>query len=337
MKHFLLSVSVLLPMCVWAESTISSESGDGGVKVVDFKLDTPVYLERPFGVMAKAVNESGTDVTTDLSLCFLGGNNNEVVASCTIGEVTLAPGESKELPKAVSVATGELSVGTTYSLVYVDMRSGVNLSQPVEVTVQANPDYGALATNSEGFSIVDADAVALDDFRANFDLYCRRGYYSDRVDIFIFSEDLSEKIAQLQSPDIYFIGAKSWIHEQNVKFPKPDGLEVGKRYGAALYYLDEGWPQQCSNAVYFTVASESGGIGDVAADNAGDSIQALPDGDKMYVTGARDLRSVEVYNPCGARVAISTTSVVDMSGVPRGIYIVRILTANGEVSLKTVK
>lgn len=305
------------------------------VDIVDFSLETPVYVGHAFEVKAKAVNNDETEVLQVVNLGFIDSEMNLVAIGSSFA-LDLRPGESLELPSALEIIQGQVEAGTTYYMAYVDLNTMLILNTPIQVTVEADPGAAVLQTTANGFSVVDADNVALDDIRVNYEVYCKSGYYSDPLYVLFYNENLSGgNIDYLTTPNC-FIEASNWARGTNVKLGTPTTLKVGTKYAAVLFYMGSTGIKQLSNAAYFTVAAQSG-IDDIQAEGSDASVKASLNGGVLSVTAGSDIRSIDVFDLSGARIASSATSTADLSGASNGVYVVKVVTAEGSASLKLMK
>lgn len=315
-------------------STTAEESAS--VEITNFELKTPVYADRPFEVTATAVNNSGSEVLQEINLGFINSDMSLVAVGPTFA-IDLRNNESIELPTAISIVNGSIEAGSTYYMAYVDLNSMRILNTLIQVTVESAPDAAVLRMASDGFSVANADAVVLDDFRVNYDVYCSQGYYSAPLFVLFFNENLSGSYIDYQMTPTYFIEANNWIHESDVKLGTPSALNIGTKYAAVVFYRNSsGSLQQLSNACFFTVGSASG-VDNIRAEESDDSIAASINGETLYVTSNSEVRSIDVFNLSGQLVATSTTSTVDLSGIGKGIYAVRVVTIGGSATIKLMK
>lgn len=308
------------------------------IDIADFSLETPVYVGHAFEVKAKAVNNNDTEVMQVINLGFIDSQMNLVAVGSSFA-IDLRKGESMELPSTIEIVQGSVTAGVTYYMAYVDMAAGVILNTPIQVTVEADPGTAVLSMSSDGFSIVNSDNVALNDIRINYDVYCQSGYYADPLYILFFNVvngRPSGSNIDYQLTPTCFIQAANWAHATNVKLGTPSALEVGKKYAAAVFYFGANGLTQISNAAYFTVTTQSG-IDDIRAEGSDATVKASLIGGVLSVTAGSDIRSIDVFDLSGARVASSATSTADLTGASDGVYVVKVVTAEGSASLKLMK
>lgn len=321
-----------------SDGTYQTSTGQtASIDITDFELKTPVYASTPFEVAAKAVNNNDTEVIQQINLCFIS-TDMELVAAGPTYVIDLRKGESMDLPSAISISRGSVTVGETYYLAYADLNTMAIINDPIQVTVQAEPEAAVLRMASDGFSIADADAVVLDNIRINYSVYCSSGFYSSPLFVLFFNEDLSgTNLDNLMTPTC-FIEAGSWAHATDLKLGTPSALNVGTRYAAAVFYLQSGSLSQLSNVKYLTVASAaSSGVNEIIASGTDSTVKATLNGEALHVTAGSEIRSIDVFNLSGQLVASSTTSTVDLSGTAKGVYVVRVATAQGTAIIKLMK
>lgn len=320
-----------------SDGTYTTENEESAsIEIVDFELKTPIYVGRMFEVSATAVNNSNMEIMQEINLGFINSDMQLVAVGPTL-VIDLRKNETMQLPSAISIAQGSVEAGKTYYMAYVDMNTMEILNTPIQVTVESAPSGAVLSMPSNGFSIVNPNAVVLDDIRMNYDVYCSSGYYSAPLYILFYNEDLSGYNLDRLTTPTYFIQAGSWAHETNVKLGTPSALSVGTRYAAVVFYRNaSGSLQQLSNPSYFTVAATTG-VDEINAEGADGWVKASLSDGMLNVTAGSEIRRIDVYSLSGACVATSATSSADLSGAPKGIYVVKVTTAQGTASIKLAK
>lgn len=311
------------------------------IEFIDVTMNTPVYYGMGFQVEAKAVNDNDTEVIQSASPAFLiqSAQGWNVIAYAQTQVVDLRAGDTMSLTFDLSVLRRASSyvAGAECYFAFVDEQNGFILSEPVAVTVQEAPTTTTLKCSASGFSVVDADNVSLDNFRVNYRVYCQEGYYADPLYVLLYNEDLSGyNIDRLMTPTCY-VTASNWAEASNLKLGTPTALEVGKRYAAVLFYMKNNGIKQLSNATYFTVGSANSSLADIRAEGSDSSVKASLAGGILSVTAGSDIRSIDVYDLSGARVATSTTATADLTGASDGVYVVKVTTAAGATTLKLMK
>jgi hypothetical protein len=139
------------------------------------------------------------------------------------------------------------------------------------------------------------------------------------------------------SPDIAsatklkdYTATGSWKHHA-IKLSEYKGQTVYiafRHYNVTdMFYLD-------IDEFGITTDEMPAGINDVADVNF--SIYPNPASDKLTVN-AEGLREVSILDVAGRTVATSATNVVDLTSLSAGVYMVRVVTANGTASQKFVK
>lgn len=311
------------------------------IEFIDVTMNTPVYYGMGFQVEAKAVNDNDTEVIQSASPAFLiqSAQGWNVIAYAQTQVVDMRAGDTMSLTFDLSVLRRASSyvAGAECYFAFVDEQNGFILSEPVAVTVQEAPTTTTLKCSASGFSVVDADNVSLDNFRVNYRVYCQEGYYADPLYVLLYNEDLSGyNIDRLMTPTCY-VTASNWAEASNLKLGTPTALEVGKRYAAVLFYMKNNGIKQLSNATYFTVGSANSSVADIRTEGSDSSVKASLAGGILSVTAGSDIRSIDVYDLSGARVAASTAATADLTGASDGVYVVKVTTAAGATTLKLMK
>lgn len=314
------------------------------VSIENVALNTPVYFGKGFQSTAEAINDNDSEVLQSVTPAFLindGGWN--VVALCQTQVIDLRAGDSMPLTLDLSVIQrGSAYVaGAECYFGYLDYDAGLIISELIPVTVQAAPTTTVLKTYKEGneLTILNSDNVVLDDFRIDYKVGCVSGYYAYPLYLLIFNADFSGYNIDALATPMCYITAGSWAQETNVKLSKPSAaLEVGKQYGAALFSRNNaGIDKQLTYGKTFTVGAINSSIDDIRAEGSDSSVKASLVNGILSVTAGSDIRSIDVYDLSGARVATSTAATADLTGASDGVYVVKVITAEGAASLKLMK
>lgn len=309
-------------------------------------MNTPVYYGMGFQVEAKAVNDYDTEVIQSAAPAFLIKDKDgiwNVIAYAQTQVVDLRAGDTMSLTLDLSVLRRASSyvAGAECYFAFVDEENGFILSDPVAVTVQAAPTNTVMKSYDEGneLTILNADNVVLDDFRIDYKIGCVSGYYNYPLYLLIFNANGQGNLDILATPMCY-ITAGSWADASNVKVETPTAsLEVGKQYMAALFSRKgNSIDAQLTYGKRFTVgALTNSSVSDIRAEGSDSSVKAsLVDG-ILSVTAGSDIRSIDVYDLSGARVATSAASTADLTGASDGVYVVKVTTAAGAATLKLMK
>lgn len=313
--------------------------------LVDEALNTPVYYGKGFQAEVKVVNNNDSEVMQSVTPAFLIKKEGEysVIALCQTQVLDLRAGESMPLTLDLSVIRrGSAYVaGAECYFGYLDYDAGLILSDLISVTVQAAPTTTVLKTYKEGneLTILNSDNVVLDNFRIDYKVGCVSGYYAYPLYLLIFNADFSGYNIDALATSMCYITAGSWAQETNVKLSTPSAaLEVGKQYGAALFSRNSaGIDKQLTYGEIFTVGAINSSIDDIRAEGSDATVKASLIGGILSVTAGSDIRSIDVFDLSGARVASSATSTADLTGASDGVYVVKVVTAEGSASLKLMK
>lgn len=313
--------------------------------LVDEALNTPVYYGKGFQAEVKAVNNNDSEVMQSVTPAFLIEKEGKysIIALCQTQVVDLRAGDSMPLTLDLSVIqrSSAYVAGAECYFGYIDLDAGLIISNLIPVTVQAAPTTTVLKTYKEGneLTILNSDNVVLDDFRIDYKVGCVSGYYAYPLYLLIFNADFSGYNIDALATPMCYITAGSWAQETNVKLSKPSAaLEVGKQYGAALFSRNNaGIDKQLTYGKTFTVGAINSSIDDIRAEGSDSSVKASLVNGILSVTAGSDIRSIDVYDLSGARVASSTAATADLTGASDGVYVVKVITAEGAASLKLMK
>lgn len=311
------------------------------VSVESLELSTPVYYGMKFQAQANIVNDNDVEVLQNVTPAFLKQSDTggySLMAYCQTQAVDLRAGSSMDLALDLSVIRQSSSYVAGEELLFalLDLNSGDILSDLLPVTIQKAPTTITLQTTASGFTVRDADAVPINDVHIDYKVKCQTGYYANPLYVLIFNANLQGyNIDALTTPTCY-ITEGNWAEGSDVKVGSLSNVEVGTKYAAVLFYRSSTGLKQLSNAVYITVAPPSS-INDIRAEGSDDSVKASMMGGILTVTASSDIRSIDVYDLSGARVASSSTSTADLSGASDGVYVVKVITATGDASLKLMK
>lgn len=329
-----------------ADGTYETEAEyAASVSIENVALNTPVYFGKGFQSTANAVNDNDTEVLQSVTPAFLindGGWN--IVALCQTQVIDLRAGDSMPLTLDLSVIqrSSAYVAGAECYFGYIDLDAGLIISDVIPVTVQAAPTTTVLKTYKEGneLTILNADNVVLDDFRIDYKVGCVSGYYNYPLYLLIFNADGSGTNLDLLATPMCYITAGSWADATNVKVETPTApLEIGKQYMGALFSRNGNRiDKQLTYGKLFTVgALTNSSIADIRAEGSDSSVKASLVNGILSVTAGSDIRSIDVYDLSGARVATSTAATADLTGASDGVYVVKVITAEGAASLKLMK
>lgn len=323
------------------------EDGSYSVAAVDpatiyfdnVELTTAVYYGKTFHVNSTAVNDNSVETITEIYPSLLIADDEDgysLIAYCEPQVINLRPGESMELSNDIYViaAGSDYTAGQECYFAFCDLNEGYVLSELIPVTLQTTSESTSFDRPCE-FSIANADNVTLDDFRISYSATLAQGYYADNLVFYVFNAAGTSSVGYAMLP-VCYLEAGSTVSSTDLKI-SPSNLSVGTTYNAALYYFnDSGYLTQLSYPEEFTVGAASG-VNDVTADSNDASVSAALNGDILTVTATSDIQSVNVYSVSGALVAGSDNSSVALNNLATGVYIVKVVTADGVATLKITK
>lgn len=313
--------------------------------LVDEALNTPVYYGKGFQAEVKAVNNNDSEVMQSVTPAFFIEKEGKysIIALCQTQVVDLRAGDSMPLTLDLSViqSSSAYVAGAECYFGYIDLDAGLIISNLIPVTVQAAPTTTVLKTYKEGneLTILNADNVVLDDFRIDYKVGCVSGFYNYPLYLLIFNSNGQGNLDMLATPMCY-IEAGTWADASNVKVQTPTApLEIGKQYKGALFSRNGNRiDKQLTYGKLFTVgALTNSSIADIRAEGSDSSVKASLVNGILSVTAGSDIRSIDVYDLSGARVASSTAATADLTGASDGVYVVKVITAEGAASLKLMK
>lgn len=300
-----------------------------------FTLDTHVYAERNFKVSAEIRNPNDSEIMQEISLGFADASGN-IAAKCPSVVVNLRGGETLTLPISNSISAGKITAGETYYMVYYDNNTYAILSDPISVTVQENPGDAVLRLANGGFSIVNPNNVNAKDIHINYNVYCQEGFYDSPLYMYIFDAESHAYVDGLITPPL-FINAGGNATATDFSIGGSTNLTAGKRYIAFLYYLSGAYNLDYLNNGYtFTVGSFNS-IDIIEADGNDSSVKATMKDGILSITADSEIKSIDIYNMSGAKVASSEFSPMNLTEVQKGVYIVKVITYQGTASFKIIR
>ena len=232
---------------------------------------------------------------------------------------------------AISVTPGSYKFAMGYKC-----GSGYKIiSDRVSVTVGSNPGAASLQIvtwNVENSSAVDPDNVVI-----NVTIRCQSGYLAGRICAAFFGANDRYASAQLYSPvlvmnagDIKTFTIKGSLTSFNAGDVVTVGLYNGNSFISSAGYQE------------FTIGERSG-ISDVIADGTNAvSVSPNPAVDHTVISAGAEISRVELYSLSGKLTGAQTeidgqTARIDLSALPSGLYIARVLTADGARTVKVIK
>lgn len=209
------------------------------------------------------------------------------------------------------------------------------ISDQISVTVSSNP--GTPSLQVVGWNVENASAVDPDNVVINVTLKCQSGYLAGRICAAFFGENDQYASAQLNSPLLMMNAGDT---QSFVISGSLTGFSAGELVDVGLYngnsFISSG------KYLSFTIGERSG-IADVIADGANAvTLSPNPAVDHTVISASAEISRVDLYSLSGKLTGAQTeidgqTARVDLSALPSGLYIARVLTADGVRTVKVIK
>ncbi len=209
------------------------------------------------------------------------------------------------------------------------------ISDQISVTVSSNP--GTPSLQVVGWNVENASAVDPDNVVINVTLKCQSGYLAGQIRAVFFGENDQYASAQLYSPLLVMNAGETQSFVINGSLT---GFSAGELVDVGLY--DENGFISSGGYLTFTIGERSG-ISDVIADSGkAVSVSPNPAADHTVISASAEISRVDLYSLSGKLTGAQTeidgqTARVDLSALPSGLYIARVLTADGVRTVKVIK
>ena len=209
------------------------------------------------------------------------------------------------------------------------------ISDQISVTVSSNP--GTPSLQVVGWNVENASAVDPDNVVINVTLKCQSGYLAGRICAAFFGENDQYASAQLYSPLLVMNAGETQSFVINGSLT---GFSAGELVDVGLY--DENGFISSGGYLTFTIGERSG-ISDVIADSGkAVSVSPNPAADHTVISASAEISRVDLYSLSGKLTGAPSeidgqTARVDLSALPSGLYIARVLTADGVRTVKVIK
>ncbi len=207
------------------------------------------------------------------------------------------------------------------------------LTSPIQVKVMANP--GAPSMSQPIWSIVDSSNVDPDNLKINVAFKCNEGYFFDHIIAVIFNSDL-KYVTEFNSPTMAISAGELKKFTLTGQIP---GAVAGERYAIGLYTSTG---TQMGNGQWCTIGDRSG-INDIVADSSkGITASPNPAVDYTVITASSEISSVDFVSLAGSAISVpveidGASARADVSSLAPGLYIARVVTANGMETVKIIK
>ena len=206
------------------------------------------------------------------------------------------------------------------------------ISNPIETTLKNNPGDPNITLVS--FNIVDRNNVDPDNIIVNLKVKCTSGYFFTNLIVAFFDKG-KNNVGQFNSNTVYI--APGETKEITVKAQLPNAV-AGEVYQVAPFTSNA---HQLSMSLNCTIGDRSG-IADVIADNAVTTASPNPAFDYTVVTAPTEISGVDLVALSGRAVSVpaeisGNTARLDVSGLASGLYICRVITADGMETVKIIK
>lgn len=330
-----LSTCPYLTLTKHSDGSLSVQGmGASTAEYSDLQLYSPLFFGRDIEVSARTVNHTDRDIKQTVTVALLSPGDKKRVALGATTFLELQPGEDTQSVFSGSIESGEgrLNVGENYLLTLYDLPNDRMLTDPIEVTLMEAPTEQTMLDPISNFSIVNPNSVSIDDFRINYEVQCRSGYYAGPLYLMVYPASYGTSVDKGVTPR-HFIPAGEWCRQTDEKVTGFTNLQPGESYNAAMGYEDNGYQTVISDFVPFTVARPLD-VTDISTDPRTTALStSLHDG-ILSIHGAEGATTAIVHDLSGAVVNRVSDDVVDMRSLPTGVYIVTVTSARDRLTLK---
>ncbi|MCM1349535.1 MAG: thiol protease/hemagglutinin PrtT [Firmicutes bacterium] len=288
----------------------------------DLKLNTSLYPGRKCAITATIINNSQEEYLGQVYPVL--EQDNYEVAQAEVIEVNLEPGQQQEYEWVCSFYSS-LPPGT-YTLCMLDSdarRVGKGITVTVEEAPTAEPEpYVASVTinGKQALGTTEQTPVEVDlsNVEITMTVGCNAGYYSQVVNGAVWY-DVSRGIEGLGGR---FIGINAGQTADITVTHDLSGLEREHTY---LLYVKGEQSGAIGDPVYFRADPASG----ITPVDAPDSFTIYTDGLTLHAAAPEPIVRLTLTNMAGMEILRTAEQTVDVSRLPRGIYIVTARTASG--------
>lgn len=314
----------------------------GRFSVRDLTLDTPMYDGVPFIASGSALWTGEFSATNAVYGVLMNGTVADSIIAIGAPMQLEFPAESEPVEftyqsEWVKKLVANIPAGNYYFSMAIDDPGapiGVTLlTSPVPVSYMANP--GAPSMSNPIWSIVDSNNVDPNNLTVNVAIKCNSGYFFDNFLVVIFDAD-QKYYSQFSSPVISISTGEMKRFTISGQIP---GAKAGQKYIVGLFSSSG---QQLGSAYWCTIGDMSG-INDIVADG-GKRITASPNPavDHTVITASSEISSVDFVSLSGSMISVpveidGANARVDVSSLASGLYIARVVTANGMETVKIIK
>lgn len=181
----------------------------------------------------------------------------------------------------------------------------------------------------------NASSVPMNDIRFTGSLTCKSGFFNNVLTVALFASGSNSSVAAFNTDPIT---AKAG---ETVTFTATGSFLNGTVGSTYLAYLFQNSTQLTRTKVSFTLAKPLG-IDDIT-DDGGCTLYPNPAVDNVTISADSPITSVELFTLNGSQamnqaVHGSSTSIdLNVSSLPQGIYIVRIVAGNKTITKRLIK
>lgn len=319
---------------------------DALLQANNFAITTPLYYGDNFGFKVDYHNPAQTEAYHYVYMGwytasgqFLGvgdGMMKDMQPGETAHEEMVIAVPSKV--SASSTQTKSLSTDTQYKVAIV-VQTNSDASAPVyqaisdKVDVTINPAQDSFTLSSLGLEIANASSVAATDIKFTIKVKATSGYYCQPI--YYWVRDMNAKSLLSGSTDIINV-APGETKSIDWRFAF-DAAQKNTTYELILNSRINGKNTYLAKK-NFTVGTV--GVSEILPD--ANDCRILVDGDIALVSSPRPITSAALFDMSGinrnTQITLNGESAsINISGLPTGIYMVRVTTACGAATLKFIK
>ena len=297
--------------------------------ISDMKLETPLFYNTTFTITANVENR-GREYYDFISAALLRTGTNNVLAQSESMLLDVPANETMKL-NYTSKFTDKLMAGT-YDLVLLSSDGEIISARlPVEYSTASTE----ITINDFKLANENASSVPMNDIRFTGSLTCKSGFFNNVLTVALFASGSNSSVAAFNTDPIT---AKAG---ETVTFTATGSFLNGTVGSTYLAYLFQNSTQLTRTKVSFTLAKPLG-IDDIT-DDGGCTLYPNPAVDNVTISADSPITSVELFTLNGSQamnqaVNGSSTSIdLNVSSLPQGIYIVRIVAGNKTITKRLIK
>lgn len=328
----------------------SSEPEVGKYNISDVRFDSPLYQNYPFIVVGKASWSGNNSVSTPITGVFMTEPSIQKIIAHGVeishefipdGESSIVEYFSEKIYSWESNENNERQVNLPLGKYYFAMAIRDNLSPyryrlistPIEV--ESLPGPGATKVALESWSIMDSQNVDPNNLEITLNVLCETGFFFNYFRIAVFGSD-GKQVTLFNTNTVAIEAGQTKPLIAKGQIPN---AKAGERYEVGVYpSTGTSWIAHQS----ITIGKQTG-ISDIVTDNpTGINVSPNPAYDYTVIKAGAEISRIDIASLSGTFVPVQVeingeNARVDVSSLVPGLYIARVMTTNGVLSVKIIK